>query len=58
MKWKIAKQILTINIQDDGKTITYQKSEDPRSRGRFPFLHMREYGQTTECQAQAMPLSS
>lgn len=46
IKWKIAKHMLTINIQDDGKT-TYQNSEDTRYRERFPFLYRREYSQTT-----------
>lgn len=28
------------------KQVCYQKSEDTRSTWRFPFLHMKEYGQT------------
>lgn len=28
------------------KQVRYQKPEDTRSTWRFPFLHMREYGQT------------
>ena len=28
------------------KQVRYQESEDTRSTWRFPFLYMREYGQT------------
>lgn len=38
MKWKIAKQILTINIQDDGKTSNLSKIRRHQIQGEIPIL--------------------